>query len=80
MLPMTGVTPGTIFSASPGLTGRSPLAAVSAGGAGPTRTPAEDQAHDRTARALSERFENDLKQVGPYVSDAVKAAAIHAVT
>ena len=46
----------------------------------PKRTWADKQAYDRTARELSQRFETNFKQFEPYVSDAVKAAAIHAVT
>ena len=39
---------------------------------------ADKQACDQTARELSQRFETNFKQFEPYVSDAVKAAAIHA--
>ena len=44
----------------------------------PKRTWADKQAYDQTARELSARFETNFKQFEPYVTDAVKAAAIHA--
>ncbi len=44
----------------------------------PKKTWADKQAYDQTARELSQRFESNFKQFEPYVSDAVKAAAIHA--
>jgi phosphoenolpyruvate carboxykinase (ATP) len=44
----------------------------------PKRTWADKQAYDQTARELSVRFETNFKQFEPYVTDAVKAAAIHA--
>ncbi len=44
----------------------------------PKKTWADKQAYDQTARELSRRFETNFKQFEPYVSDAVKAAAIHA--
>ena len=44
----------------------------------PKKTWADKQAYDQTARELSPRFETNFKQFEPYVSDAVKAAAIHA--
>jgi phosphoenolpyruvate carboxykinase (ATP) len=43
----------------------------------PRRTWADKQAYDQTARELSVRFETNFKQFEPYVTDAVKAAAIH---
>jgi phosphoenolpyruvate carboxykinase (ATP) len=46
----------------------------------PRRTWADKQAYDQTARELSARFETNFKQFEPYVTDAVKAAAIHAAT
>ncbi len=44
----------------------------------PKRTWADKRAYDQTARELSRRFETNFKQFEPYVSDAVKAAAIRA--
>ncbi|MHA1152611.1 MAG: phosphoenolpyruvate carboxykinase [Alphaproteobacteria bacterium] len=44
----------------------------------PKKTWADKQAYDQTARELSRRFETNFKQFEPYVTDAVKAAAIHA--
>jgi phosphoenolpyruvate carboxykinase (ATP) len=44
----------------------------------PKRTWADKRAYDQTARELPARFETNFKQFEPYVTDAVKAAAIHA--
>jgi phosphoenolpyruvate carboxykinase (ATP) len=44
----------------------------------PKRTWADKQAYDQTARELSARFATNFKQFEPYVTDAVKAAGIHA--
>jgi phosphoenolpyruvate carboxykinase (ATP) len=46
----------------------------------PKRTWADKQAYDQTARELSARFATNFKQFEPYVTDAVKAAAIHGAT
>ena len=46
----------------------------------PKRTWADKQAYDQTARELSVRFETNFKQFEPYVTEAVKAAGIHAAT
>ncbi|MFQ6016650.1 MAG: phosphoenolpyruvate carboxykinase [Kiloniellaceae bacterium] len=43
----------------------------------PKNTWADKQAYERTARALSARFEVNFRQFEPYVSAAVKAAGIH---
>ncbi|MFQ6016647.1 MAG: hypothetical protein ACE5KF_00475 [Kiloniellaceae bacterium] len=42
----------------------------------PKNTWADKQAYERTARALSARFEVNFRQFEPYVSAAVKAAGI----
>ncbi|MHA1599984.1 MAG: phosphoenolpyruvate carboxykinase [Alphaproteobacteria bacterium] len=44
----------------------------------PKTTWADQAAYEQTARQLSVRFEANFKQFEPYVSDAVKAAGIHA--
>jgi phosphoenolpyruvate carboxykinase (ATP) len=46
----------------------------------PKSTWADKDAYERTARQLSARFEANFKQFEPYVSDAVKAAGIHAAS
>jgi phosphoenolpyruvate carboxykinase (ATP) len=42
-------------------------------------TWADPAAYEQTARLLSARFAANFKPFEPYVSDAVKAAGIHAV-
>ena len=44
----------------------------------PKTTWSDKEAYDRTARALTQRFESNFKQFEPYVGTEVKAAAIHA--
>jgi len=51
---------------------------VPAGVLNPKSTWADQAAYEQTARQLSARFEANFKQFEPYVSDAVKAAGIHA--
>ena len=46
----------------------------------PKSTWTDQAAYEQTAHQLSARFEANFKQFEPYVSDAVKAAGIHAST